>query len=338
MHVALYWHQLSDGSLKCFLCPHYCHFTKDGQVGLCHARFRKDDQIIAATYGRVSSLHVDPMEKKPLYHYLPGRDILSLGTIGCNLRCTFCQNWPISRADIESAEQLPLITPEMIVEKALKLKTPAVAFTYNEPIIFFEYTIDTARLCHEKGLKTVAVTAGYISLEARKEFFSYIDAANVDLKSFSKDFYKKICGVKLDVILDNLLYIKNETNVWLELTTLIIPGENDSVEELEKLTHWIKDNLGPDVPLHFSAFHPDYKMLDHPSTPLNTLVKAREIALKNGLRYVFTGNLYDPAGANTYCHNCGKAVIKRDGFSVIENNIVQNNECKFCHTPCKGVF
>ena len=331
-----YWHKLDDARLQCDLCPRFCKLH-DGQRGLCFVRGRVGDTMVLTTYGRSSGFCVDPIEKKPLNHFLPGTPILSFGTAGCNLACKFCQNWDISKSrEIDTlADQA---TPEMIASAAQKLGCKSVAYTYNDPVIFHEYAIDVARACHAKDIKSVAVTAGYVTAEPRKEFYAYMDAANVDLKGFTENFYHKLTGGHLAPVLDTLQYLKHETQVWLEITTLLIPGQNDSDQELQQLSNWIADKLGPDVPLHFSAFHPDYKMQDIPPTPASTLTRARKIAMANGLRYVYTGNVHDPEGGSTYCHVCGNKLIGRDWYVLSDWNLTAGGKCNKCGTVCAGVF
>ena len=281
-----YWHTLEDGRVMCDLCPRACKLH-EGQRGLCFVRACQDGEIVLTTYGRSSGYCVDPIEKKPLNHFLPGTPVLSFGTAGCNLACKFCQNWDISKSrEIDTLADSA--APETIARVARDLSCRSVAYTYNDPVIFMEYAIDSAIACHDKGIRTVAVTAGYICDEPRREFFKYIDAANVDLKAFTENFYWKITGAHLQPILDTLVYLKHETGVWLELTTLLIPGENDSNSELEEMTCWVVEQLGPDVPMHFTAFHPDWKMLDRPPTPSATLSRARDIAIKNGVHYALS--------------------------------------------------
>jgi pyruvate formate lyase activating enzyme len=331
-----YWHALDNGRIQCDLCPRFCKLL-EGQRGLCFVRARQDDQIVLTTWGRSSGFCVDPIEKKPLNHFLPGTPVLSFGTAGCNLACKFCQNWDISKSrEIDTlADQA---TPEVIARAAERLGCASVAFTYNDPVIFHEYAIDVAQACREHGIRTVAVTAGEICAEPREEFFRHMDAANVDLKGFTKDFYRKICGGDFQTVLDTLVYLKHETDVWFEITTLLIPGENDSDTELDAMTRWIAGQLGPDVPLHFTAFHPDYKMLDTPATPPATLKRARRIALGNGLRYVYTGNVHDKEGGSTYCHGCGERLIGRDWYVLSEWNLTPEGACASCGTPCAGRF
>ena len=331
-----YWHALDDGRVQCDVCPRECKLH-EGQRGLCFVRANKDGKIVLTTYGRSSGYCIDPIEKKPLNHFYPGSSVMSFGTAGCNLACKFCQNWDISKSkEIDIlADQA---SPEKIARVAKELGCKSVAYTYNDPVIFMEYAIDVAKECRKRDIKSVAVTAGYISPEPRKEFFQYMDAANVDLKAFTEDFYWKITGGHLQPILDTLEYIKHETDVWLELTTLLIPGHNDSDEEIEKMTQWVVDKLGPDVPMHFTAFHPDWKMRDVPPTPAETLTRAREIAIKNGVRYAYTGNVHDEAGGSTYCHHCGGKLIGRDWYVITEWNLDPHGNCKSCGTACAGHF
>jgi len=292
-----WWHALDDGRLQCDLCPRDCRLH-EGQRGLCFVRRMEGGQMVLTTYGRSSGFCVDPIEKKPLNQFYPGTSVLSFGTAGCNLACKFCQNWDISKSR-EMDTLMDAATPEAIAAAAERLGCKSVAFTYNDPVIFAEYAMDAADACHAKGIQTVAVTAGYIHPEPRREFFSRIDAVNVDLKAFTEDFYFKLTGAHLQPVLDTLVYLAKDTNVWTEITTLLIPGRNDSDAELEAECKWIRDRLGPDVPLHFSAFHPDWKMRDVPPTPPETLTRAREIALRAGLRYVYTGNVHDETGGST---------------------------------------
>ena len=331
-----YWHTLEDGRVMCDLCPRACKLH-EGQRGLCFVRACQDGEIVLTTYGRSSGYCVDPIEKKPLNHFLPGTPVLSFGTAGCNLACKFCQNWDISKSrEIDTLADSA--APETIARVARDLSCRSVAYTYNDPVIFMEYAIDSAIACHEKGIRTVAVTAGYICDEPRREFFKYIDAANVDLKAFTENFYWKITGAHLQPILDTLVYLKHETGVWLELTTLLIPGENDSNSELEEMTCWVVEQLGPDVPMHFTAFHPDWKMLDRPPTPSATLSRARDIAIKNGVHYAYTGNVIDESGGSTYCHACGQRLIGRAQYLLTEWNLTGDGCCTKCGSACPGVF
>jgi pyruvate formate lyase activating enzyme len=331
-----YWHRLPDGKIQCDVCPRACRLS-EGQRGLCFVRARQDDAVVLTTFGRSSGYCVDPIEKKPLNHFLPGTPVLSFGTAGCNLTCRFCQNWDISKSrDVDTlADEAP---PETIARAAEDLGCRSVAFTYNDPVIFLEYAIETARACHARGIKTVAVTAGYVCEEPRRELFGHIDATNVDLKAFSEDFYRKVCGGELAPVLDTLVYLHRETDVWLEITTLLIPGQNDSDAELRAMSAWVVEQLGPDVPWHFSAFHPDYRMLDVPTTPAATLTRARDIARRAGVHHVYTGNVHDRAGGSTYCHRCGKLLIERDWYVLGAWHLTGDGRCEACGTPCPGVF
>jgi pyruvate formate lyase activating enzyme len=310
---------------------------RDGQQGLCFVRANQGGQIVLTTYGRSSGFCVDPIEKKPLNHFLPGTPILSFGTAGCNLACKFCQNWDMSKSR-EMDTLAAHASPEMIAKAAAELGCKSVAYTYNDPVIFHEYAIDVAKECRKLGIKSVAVTAGYVCDEPRREFYQYMDAANVDLKGFSEDFYYHLTGGHLQPVLDTLAYLKQETSVWLEITNLLIPGENDSEAELQAMTQWIAANLGVDVPVHFTAFHPDWKMLDKPRTPPETLSMARRIARQNGLRYAYTGNVHDSGGGSTYCHQCGQKLIGRDWYVLSEWNLTADGHCKHCGAACAGVF
>ncbi len=331
-----YWHSIKDNHVQCNLCPRACRL-KEGQRGLCFVRANQGQQIVLTTYGRSSGFCVDPIEKKPLNHFYPGSSVLSFGTTGCNLACKFCQNWDISKSQAME-KLLDYASPEAIAKTAHKLDCQSVAYTYNDPVIFHEYAIDVARACREYGIQSVAVTAGYISDEPRVEFFKYMNAANVDLKAFDEKFYYKLTGGHLQPVLDTLRYLRQKTDVWLELTTLLIPGENDSEQELEAMTQWVVENLGPDVPMHFTAFHPAWKMLNKPATPPKTLTKARHIALKNGVHYAYTGNVYDAEGESTYCHHCGQLLIERNWFVLGQWNLTATGQCNQCGTYCAGMF
>lgn len=304
-----YWHQLEDGRVQCDICPRACKL-KDGQQGLCFVRECRDREIVLTTYGRSSGFCIDPIEKKPLNHFLPGTSVLSFGTAGCNLACKFCQNWDISKSR-EVDTLADAASPELLANAAKRLNCRSIAFTYNDPVIFHEYAIDVAQACHEFDIKSVAVSAGYVCETPRAEFYQHMDAVNIDLKAFTEKFYKYIAGGHLQTVLETLIYLKHETEVWFEITNLIIPDENDSMDELEAMTQWIFENLGSDVPIHFSAFHPDWKMRDKPRTSEAILIKAREIALKNGIRYAYTGNVHHAAGDTSFCHRCGdrKSVV-----------------------------
>ena len=334
-HPARWWSPLGDGRILCELCPRHCKL-REGERGFCFVRKAQGGAMTLTTYGRSSGFCIDPIEKKPLNHFYPGSAVLSFGTAGCNLGCRFCQNWDISKAR-EMERLCDAASPAQIAEAARRQGARSVAFTYNDPVIFAEYAIDTAEACHALGVKTVAVTAGYIAEAARADFFRVMDAANVDLKAFTEEFYRKQCLGSLAPVLETLQFLKRETNVWFEITTLLIPGENDSEAELHALSEWIAGNLGPDVPLHFTAFHPDFKLTDLPPTPAATLKRARAIAREKGLRYVYTGNVRDPEGGNTLCPGCGAVVIARDWHQVI-SYAIRGGRCAACQTPIAGRF
>ena len=335
-----YWHRLDDGRVQCDLCPRFCKL-QEGQRGLCFVRACGPNGMVLTTYGRSSGFCIDPIEKKPLNHFLPGTPILSFGTAGCNLTCKFCQNWSISKAR-EFDKLQDQASPVAIAQAAVQTKCRSVAYTYNDPVIFLEYAVDTAKACRERGIKNVAVTAGYICPDPRAEFYKWMDAANVDLKAFTEKFYKELCTSQLSKVLDTLKYLKHETDVWFEITDLIIPGENDSEKEIDEMTSWVVKHLGADVPMHFSAFHPDWKMMDKPRTPKSTLVRAREIALANGLRYAYTGNVHDFDGHSTYCHACNHRLIGRDWYELSDWKIRfdgnYSGNCTNCGEPVAGVF
>jgi pyruvate formate lyase activating enzyme len=298
---------------------------------------REGDRIVLTTYGRSSGFCIDPIEKKPLNHFLPGTSVLSFGTAGCNLACRFCQNW-----DISKSREIDTLTdeasPDTIAQAAERLGCRSVAFTYNDPVIFLEYATDIADACRERGIKAVAVTAGYINADPRVEFYRHMDAANVDLKGFTEDFYHRICSGHLRPVLETLEYLKHETSVWFEITNLLIPGLNDSDDEVDAMTRWVVDRLGPDVPMHFTAFHPDWKMRDRPPTPPATLSRARAIALRNGVRYAYTGNVHDHEGQSTYCHACGRVLVSRDWYQLGTWNVAHDGVCAACGEPCAGMF
>lgn len=339
-----YWHKIEPGpdiaedligKIHCDLCPRAC-VLKEGDRGFCFIRQNIDGQMYLTSYGRSTGFCIDPVEKKPLNHFLPGTSILSFGTAGCNLGCRFCQNWDISKSrEIESLSERAY--PEDIARAADRLNCRSVAFTYNDPVIWLEYAMDTARACRQIGVKTVAVTAGYITPEARPEFYSCMDAANVDLKAFTEKFYKQLTLAALEPVLDTLKWLKHESDVWFEITNLIIPEENDSSEELKAMCDWIVTNLGEEVPVHFTAFHPDFKLMHRPSTPPSTLIRAREIAINAGIKYAYTGNVNDVERQSTYCPNCSILLIERDWFQLGKYNI-KNGCCNKCGTKINGVF
>jgi pyruvate formate lyase activating enzyme len=331
-----HWHRVADGRLQCDVCPRGCRL-RDGQRGMCFVRAREGDRIVLTTYGRSSGFCVDPVEKKPLNHFLPGTSVLSFGTAGCNLGCRFCQNWDISKSR-EFDTLADAASPDAIADAAQRLGCSSVAFTYNDPVIFMEYAMDVADACHARGIKAIAVTAGYMCAEPRAEFYAHMDAANVDLKGFTERFYAGTCSGHLQPVLETLEYLRNETRVWLEITNLVIPGLNDSAEDLDRMTTWIAERLGTDVPLHFTAFHPDYKLRDRPPTPPETLTRARGIARANGLRFVYTGNVHDAAGGSTYCPGCDALVIERDWYALGRYGLSDDGRCTACGTRIAGVF
>lgn len=331
-----YWHRLANGKIQCDLCPRACQL-RERQRGLCFVRARIDNQVVMTSYGRSSGFCVDPIEKKPLNHFYPGSSVLSFGTAGCNLACKFCQNWDISKSR-EMDSLMEQASPQALADKARELGCKSVAFTYNDPVIFHEYARDVAAACKAVDIKTVAVTAGYICAPARKDFFSYIDAANVDLKAFTEDFYYRLTGAHLQPVLDTLVYLKRETSVWFELTTLLIPGCNDSDDEIDAMSRWVFKQLGPDVPLHFTAFHPDYKMRDTPATSPSSLTRARQIALNNGLHYVYTGNVHDSEGGSSWCPDCASLLIERDWYQLGHCGLDDHGRCANCGARLAGHF
>ena len=331
-----YWHPLDDARIQCDVCPRACKLH-EGQRGLCFVRSRIDDQITLTSYGRSSGFCVDPVEKKPLNHFLPGSAVLSFGTAGCNLACKFCQNWDISKSrEIDTLTSRA--SPGDIARAAHELGCRSVAFTYNDPTIFWEYAADVADACHDRGIRAIAVTAGYMCAQPRAEFYRRIDAANVDLKAFTEDFYRRVCVGHLDDVLDTLVYLRHETDVWLEITTLLIPGRNDSDAEIAAECGWIRENLGVDVPVHFTAFHPDYKMMETPPTSPGTLIRARQIGTGEGLRYVYTGNVHDTEGGSTLCPGCGSAVVVRDWYAMRCYGLTDDGHCQVCACQIAGVY
>ena len=331
-----FWEFEADGRIRCNVCPRECKLN-DGQRGLCFVRARKGDELVLTTYGRASGYCIDPIEKKPLNHFLPGTPVLSFGTAGCNLTCKFCQNHDISKSrQMDSLmDQAP---PGAIAAAAKQTGCRSVAYTYNDPVIFLEYAVDVAEACHEQGIANVAVTAGYIKEAAREAFFKPMDAVNLDLKAFTERFYKQLCSASLENVKETASYLVNETNTWVELTTLLIPGENDGEAEIEELSAWVLDALGPDVPIHFTAFHPDFRMNDKPRTPPETLIRAWKIARRAGIRHVYTGNIHHEPTASTYCPGCGTKVIGRDWHQLTQWGVGQGGHCTNCGTPISGRF
>jgi pyruvate formate lyase activating enzyme len=334
LHEARWWEPEGGGRVHCFLCPRHCHIHP-GQSGFCFIRINHDGKLYNLGYGAPAALQVDPIEKKPLNHFLPGTRVFSMGTAGCNMGCFFCQNWDISKSHQDQVRSQP-VPPEEVPLLALKYGCDSIAFTYNEPTIWGEYVIDICRAAKGYGLKTVMVTNGYITYEAFHDIYDHVDAANVDLKAFTEGFYGKITLTHLEPVLKTLEWLKNETNVWFELTNLMIPTLNDDPAETQKLADWVLQHLGPDVPLHFTAFHPDFKLRDKPATPPETLHRAREIALKAGLNFVYEGNIYSEAG-NTYCPGCGEVLIRRSWHDVLDNRM-KSGSCPKCGVRIPGVW
>jgi len=335
-YPARWWHRLADGRIQCDLCPRDCKLH-DGQRGACFVRKREGDALVLTTYGRSSGFCIDPIEKKPLNHFYPGSSVLSFGTAGCNLACKFCQNWDISKSR-DMDRLMDQASPETIALAAQSSGCRSVAFTYNDPVIFAEYAIDTAHACHALGVQTVAVTAGYIHPEPRREFYAVMDAANVDLKAFTEEFYYRQTGSHLQPVLDTLVWLRHETQVWMEITTLLIPGYNDSDHEIGRMSQWIVRELGRDVPLHFSAFHPDYRLLDAQATPAATLSRARHIAQAEGMQFVYTGNVHDRDGGTTHCPGCGKALVVRDWYRILDYRVSADGRCPDCGAALAGRF
>ncbi|NCQ17703.1 MAG: AmmeMemoRadiSam system radical SAM enzyme [Ignavibacteria bacterium CG_4_8_14_3_um_filter_37_9] len=334
LYEAKWWEQ-KEKKLLCTLCPRYCTIG-EGQNGFCFIRKNINNRLYSLGYGRPTGFAIDPIEKKPLNHFLPGSEVLSFGTAGCNLGCKFCQNWTMSKAKFDDGKSL-FASPEEVVHLAKKNHVPSIAFTYNDPTIFGEYVIDISKIAREQKIKSVMVTAGYIDKKARKEVYQFIDAANVDLKAFSETFYHKLTFSHLKNILETLVWLKHETDVWLEITTLLIPGENDSLDETKQMIGWILENLGDEVPLHFTAFHPDFKMSHKLKTPVETLVAARQTALRSGIKYCYTGNIHHPEGQTTYCPVCKTKLIERNWHEVASNHL-DKNKCPVCGTIIPGLF
>ncbi len=333
--LARWWESSDKNKILCTLCPRYCKIG-EGQPGFCYIRQNHGGKLYTTGYGHPTGFAIDPIEKKPLNHFYPGTSVLSFGTAGCNLGCKFCQNWSISKAKLDDINSLS-VSPAEVVRIAQNNKTPSIAFTYNDPTIFGEYVIDISKAAREAGVNSVMVTAGYIDKNARKEVYKYIDAANIDLKGFTERFYNKITFSSLKDVLDTLIWLKNETNIWFEITTLLIPGENDSPEEIREECAWIVKNLGDSVPLHFTAFHPDFKMRDKTRTPENTLIMARNVAHQEGIKFCYVGNIHNLEGQTTFCPICSAALIKRDWHDVYFNKL-NEGKCYNCGTKIPGVF
>lgn len=333
--VARYWHTTDDGRVQCMLCPRECRL-REGQRGFCFVRGRQGDNLVLTTYGRSSGFCIDPIEKKPLAHTYPGTSVFSFGTAGCNLGCRFCQNW-----DISTSRQMDRLqdqaSPEAIARAAQEAGCRSVAVTYNDPVIFAEYAIDVAQACRERGLATVAVTAGYVQGQGRIDLFEVMDAANVDLKAFDDEVYVRLTGAHLSTVLDTLVHLRS-TGVWTEITTLLIPGHNDDDPQLRAMCEWIAAKLGPDVPLHFTAFHPDHRMPDVPRTPLATLLRARQIARDAGLHFVYTGNVRHRDSDQTSCLGCGETLIERDRYTLLAYRLTAQGACPRCATRLPGLY
>ncbi len=331
---ALYYTKIDGKTVQCELCPRRC-LLMEGMRGACRVRQAEGGRLYTLVYGNPCTYHIDPIEKKPLYHMLPASASFSIATAGCNLRCKFCQNWTISQRPPEETDNIEML-PQKVVEEAIKNNCSSIAYTYSEPIIFYEYMLDTAKLAREKGLRNVMVTAGYINEEPLRELCKYIDAANVDLKGFDKKYLREVCGQELAPLLQALKIFKEE-GVWLEVTNLIVPTLNDDMKTIEKMCIWIRDNLGAETPLHFSRFTPMYKLKNLYLTPVSTLEKARRVAEKAGLKYVYIGNMPGHSAENTYCPDCRALLIERLGFSIKQNNIVKG-KCKFCGRLIPGMW
>ncbi len=335
MKQALFYKKLKEGVVQCQLCPHYC-ILKDQEIGKCEVRQNQKGKLYSLVYKKACSLNTqDPIEKKPLYHFLPGQKTLSIATVGCNLFCKHCQNCEISQArpaQIYSQD----IRPQQVIKEAIKNKIKIIAYTYTEPTIFYEYMLETAKLAKKQGIKNVIVSNGFINPQPLLELSKYIDGANIDLKSIKDDFYKEICQARVQPVLENLKILK-QRGVWMEVTNLIIPTLNDEEKDIEKLINWVKENLGEETPIHFTAFYPQHQLSYLPPTPPSTLKKARKTALKKGIKYVYTGNTLDEEGNNTYCSKCSCLLIKRNLFSIIENNI-KKGRCYKCNEKLPGVW
>ncbi len=328
---ARFYEKLDGGRVQCNLCPNRC-ILAEGQRGICKVRENQNGELVSLVYGQPVSIHVDPIEKKPFNHFLPGSNAYSIATGGCSLACKYCQNWDIAQRFPEDLKSIDL-PPEKVVERALQSGATSIAYTYSEPMVFYEYMYDTAKIAREKGLKNVVISSGYVNPEPLKELLPLLDAIKIDLKGFNEDFYREIVGGKLQPVLENLKIIKEE-GTWLEIVNLVVPGKNDDPEEIKEMCQWILENLGPDVPLHFSRFHPDYKLLNVPATPEKTVKEARQICLDVGLNYVYTGNIIDVEGQTTYCPTNGEALIVRKGHTVIENHLNEG----LCDVEVPGIW
>lgn len=334
-HEAGFYQQLEGGKVQCQLCPNRC-ILASGQRGLCKTRENIDGKLYSLVYGKISTAHVDPIEKKPLFHFLPGAKAYSLATTGCNLSCKYCQNWDISQRFPEDVQSTPM-TPQQVIEDALKSEALIIAFTYNEPIVWYEYMYDIAKLAKQKGLRTVMVSNGYINQEPLKELLGYLDAVKVDLKAFDDEVYQKMSGGKLAPVLETIKTVKN-SGKWLEIVYLVVPQYTDNLDKIKEMCIWIKDNIGEEVPVHFSRFGPKYKLTNLPPTPEETIKKARSVCLEAGMKYVYTGNIEDETGSTTYCPASSQPVIKRLGYFIKENLINSEGKAQNCPETIPGVW
>ena len=332
LHEGRWWEPMSDGRVHCYLCPRHCHIG-EGQSGFCFIRVNEGGKLYSLGYASPAALQIDPIEKKPLNHFLPGTRVFPLGTAGCNMGCFFCQNWDISKSKSDQVRSTH-IPPEDIVALAVSNGCPSIAFTYNEPTIWGEYVVDICLAAREAGVRTVMVTNGYVTREAFHDIYEHVDAANVDLKAFTENFYGRITLTHLQPVLEMLTWLKRETSVWFEITNLLIPTLNDDPQEIRRMADWIIEHLGPDVPLHFTAFHPDFKLQDKPRTPSGTLDAARRIALEAGIHYVYEGNIHSEA-AHSYCPGCGKIVVRRSWHDVLEISL-RDGACSSCGYAIPG--
>jgi len=332
---ARYYTQLENGKVRCNLCPNFC-ILKPGQRGICGVRENIRGKLYSLVYGKPVSLHLDPIEKKPLYHFLPGAKAYSLATVGCNLNCQYCQNWDIAHRSPEDAETRKM-SPAEVVQEAINNQAEVIAFTYNEPTVWYEYMFDIAKLAHEKGLRTVSITAGYINPEPLKALLPYLDAVKVDLKSFNDQTYRQLIQGRLDPVLETMKTVK-QSGTWLEIVNLVVPGYTDKMEEVKEMCQWIKDNLGDEVPVHFSRFWPQYKLVNLPPTPEETIKKARQVCLDVGLKYVYTGNIDDPEGSTTYCPENHQPLLIREGYLVKKNTIDAAGRSPDCSVKIAGVW
>lgn len=332
---AMFYEKIDDKTIKCRLCPRNCMLS-DGMVGFCRARESRNGKQYSLVYGNPTAVHVDPIEKKPLFHFLPATNAFSIATAGCNFRCKYCQNWQISQFSPEETTNYYL-PPEEVVKKAVGYKCSTIAYTYTEPSIFYEYMLDTAKIAKIYGVKNIYHSNGSLNPEPTEELSLYLDAANIDLKGFTQEFYSKVAEGYLETVLNTLKILKKK-GVWIEITNLVVPTLNDDLNKIKEMAIWIKENLGPDTPIHFSRFHPQYKLRNLPSTPVSTLEKAREIAMDIGLNFIYVGNVPGHIAESTYCPKCKKPVIWRRGYSILEINLDSQGRSKCCNYPIAGVW